>query len=70
MDIAEIGSLFKKRREFLSLKQEDLAEMSGITTRTINIVETGVGNPSLKTLEKLALVLGLEILVQIKKANE
>ncbi|GAB3022915.1 hypothetical protein GCM10027051_29640 [Niabella terrae] len=69
MNIAEIGSLFKKRREFLSLKQDDLAEMSGITTRTINIVETGAGNPSLKTLEKLALVLGLEVLVQIKKTN-
>lgn len=61
--------LFKIRREFLNLKQEDLAEMSGITTRTISIVEGGAGNPSVKTLEKLALVLGLEILVKVKKAN-
>lgn len=69
MDLAEIGGLFKTRREFLDLKQEDLAEMSGITTRTINIVESGTGNPSVKTLEKVALVLGLEILVQVKKAK-
>ena len=69
MNLTEIGGLFKTRREFLDLKQEDLAEMSGITTRTINIVENGTGNPSVKTLEKLALVLGLEILVQVKKAK-
>ncbi len=69
MNIAEIGRLFKTRREFLHLKQEDLAEMSGITTRTINIVEGGTGNPSVKTLEKLALILGLEILIQVKKAE-
>jgi transcriptional regulator with XRE-family HTH domain len=69
MSVAEIGLLFKIRREFLNLNQEDLAEMSGITTRTINIVEGGTGNPSVKTLEKLALVLGLEILVKVKKAN-
>ncbi len=70
MTIAEIGELFKTRREFLQLNQEDLAEMSGITTRTINIVENGKGNPSLQTLEKLAVVLGLEIVAQVKKTNE
>lgn len=69
MCIVKIGELFKTRREFLNLKQEDLAEMSGITTRTIHIVEGGAGNPSVKTLEKLALVLGLEIIVHVKKIN-
>ncbi|MGN6435841.1 MAG: helix-turn-helix transcriptional regulator [Agriterribacter sp.] len=59
----------RERRELLNLRQEDLAEMSGLTTRTINIVEKGKGNPAIQTLEKLALVLGLEILVQVKKTN-
>lgn len=69
MKIDKIGQLFKERREILNLRQEDLAEMSGLTTRTINIVEKGKGNPAIQTLEKLALVLGLEILVQVKKTN-
>ncbi len=70
MNSVEIGGLFKTRRAFLQLKQEDLAEMSGITTRTINMVENGKGNPSLQTLEKLALVLGLEIVAQVRKTGE
>lgn len=69
MKIDKIGQLMRERREFLNLRQEDLAEMSGLTTRTINIVEKGKGNPAIQTLEKLALVLGLEILVQVKKTN-
>lgn len=67
MTVAEIGSSIKIRREFLHLRQEDLAEMSGITTRTIHQIETGTGNPSAKTLEKLAVVLGMELIIQVKQ---
>ncbi len=69
MNIEQIGYMFKQRREFLQIRQEDLAEMSGVNTRTINQVENGNGNPAIGTLEKLALVLGLEILVQVKVVN-
>lgn len=69
MTIHEMGNALKFRREFLNLRQEDLAEMSGITTRTIHLIESGTGNPSLETLEKLATVLGMELLVQIKKLS-
>mgnify|MGYP000887678913 CR=1 FL=1 len=69
MNIEQIGYMFKQRREFLQIRQEDLAEMSGVNTRTINQVENGKGNPAIGTLEKLALVLGLEILVQVKVVN-
>ena len=67
MNTGEIGAALKQRREFLSLRQEDLAEMSGITSRTIHQIETGTGNPSTKTLEKLATVLGMELILQVKK---
>ena len=67
MTIREMGKAFKFRREFLNLRQEDLAEMSGITSRTIHFIESGTGNPSVETLEKLAIVLGMELLVQVKK---
>jgi transcriptional regulator with XRE-family HTH domain len=69
MNATEIGKALKFRREFLHLRQEDLAEMSGVTSRTIHLIESGTGNPSIGTLEKLATVLGMELLIQVKKSN-
>ncbi|WP_276500684.1 helix-turn-helix transcriptional regulator [Terrimonas pollutisoli] len=69
MAIDEMGKALKFRREFLNLRQEDLAEMSGITSRTIHLIESGTGNPSVETLEKLATVLGMELVLQVKKPN-
>jgi transcriptional regulator with XRE-family HTH domain len=67
MKIDEIGKALKFRREFLNLRQEDLAEMSGVTIKTIHLIESGAGNPSVETLEKLGIVLGMELTVQVKK---
>lgn len=69
MTIKEMGAKLKFRREFLNLRQEDLAEMSGVTSRTIHLVESGTGNPSAETLEKIATVLGMELLIQVKITN-
>ncbi|HEU0228571.1 MAG TPA: helix-turn-helix transcriptional regulator [Arachidicoccus soli] len=59
-----------RRREFLSLKQEDLAEMAQVTIKTIYMIESGKGNPSLQTLEKIMAVLGLELIMRIKQTDE
>ena len=67
MDAEPIGSKIKRRRESLRLKQEDLSELSGVNTKTIHLIETGSGNPSLKTLQKIITVIGMEILVQVKQ---
>jgi len=69
MTLKELGKSIKFRREFLNLRQEDLAEMSGIAIKTIHLVESGSGNPSMDTLRKIATVLGLELSLQIKKTN-
>lgn len=69
MTSEEIGQSLKFRREFLQLRQEDLAEMSGIAMKTIHLIETGSGNPSLATLGKLMTILGMELILQIKKMN-
>lgn len=69
MIINDFGSALKYRREFLHLKQADLAEMSGVTIKTIHLIESGTGNPSLETLEKIIKVLGMELSLQVKKAN-
>ncbi len=69
IDVSEIGKAIKIRRKFLQLRQEDLAEMSGVATKTIHIIESGAGNPSLSTITKLADILGLEISVRVKKTD-
>ena len=63
-----MGKSIKFRREFLNLRQGDLAELSGITTKTIHLIETGTGNPSIETLGKLVNVLGMELSLQVKKS--
>lgn len=70
MNKHEIGSLLQSRRVALSMNQEDLAELTGITTKTIYLIENGKGNPSLATIEKILDVLGLDLSVHIKKTVE
>jgi len=67
MDLKKLGIVIKNRRESLHLKQEDLAEMGGITIKTLHLIESGKGNPSIETLNKVTAVLGLELVLQIKK---
>lgn len=69
MNLFEIGELFRRRRGSLGLRQEDLSEISSINMRTIQHLEAGKGNPSFATLEKIAFILGLEIVVQVKGAG-
>lgn len=61
-----LGNLIKERRKILKVRQEDLAEISGVALRTIVLVERGEGNPSLETLLKIAEVLGMELQLNIK----
>jgi transcriptional regulator with XRE-family HTH domain len=69
MNIHEIGAMMVARRKQLRLLQEDLAEMSGVTVKTIYNIEEGKANPSVKTLGKLCEVLGMDIVVKIKMLN-
>jgi len=67
--VKKLGESIKFRREFLNLRQQDLAELSGIAIKTIHLIESGAGNPSVETLEKIARVLGMELLLQVRKIN-
>ncbi len=64
-----IGKLIEKRRKHLQIRQEDLAELCGISTKSIQKIENDRANPTLKTLQKLLDVLGFEINITIKKLN-
>ncbi|WP_320052634.1 helix-turn-helix domain-containing protein [uncultured Acetobacteroides sp.] len=58
--------LIKARREALQVTQETLAELSGVGLRTLKQLESGKGNPTLLTLQKIADVLGLELYLKLK----
>jgi transcriptional regulator with XRE-family HTH domain len=51
----------------LNVTQEALAELSGVGLRTLKQLETGKGNPTIGTIQKLLDILGMELLLQVKK---
>ena len=64
------GELIKERRAVLGLTQQDLSDYTELSLRIIKSVESEKGNPSLRTLEKIADVLGLELIMRVKIINE
>lgn len=60
----------KERREILKITQESLADLSGVGLRTIKQLEGGKGNPTFNTLQEIADVLGMELVLQVKKLNK
>lgn len=59
----------KERRQLLGITQQDLADISGVGLRTIKQLDSNKGNPSLKTLETLLEVLGMELDLKIRNLN-
>jgi transcriptional regulator with XRE-family HTH domain len=55
----------KERREMLQVTQETLADLSGVGLRTLKQFESGKGNPTAETLNKLGSALGMELTFKI-----
>jgi len=68
--LVKMGDTLRKRRELLGLLQPQLGALSGISTRTIQLVEQGKGNPSLDTLIRLADPLGLRLELLLKDPSK
>ena len=66
MHFSELVKTIKERREVLKVTQETLAELSGVGLRTLKQFESGKGNPTLLTLQKISDVLGMEVCLKIK----
>ncbi len=62
----ELIKTIKERRVDLQVTQERLAEISGVGLRTLKQFESGKGNPTLSTLQKIADVLGMEVCLKVK----
>lgn len=54
------GARVRARRIDLGLTQEGFALQLGISRIELSIIENGRANPQLKTIEKMALRMGLE----------
>lgn len=63
----DIGATIKNRRALLGISQQDLSDYSGVGISTVKDIERGVGNPSLETLKKILDVVGMEMILQVKK---
>lgn len=66
MHYTELIKTIKKRREDLQVTQDRLAELSGVGLRTLKQFESGKGNPTLLTLQKIVDVLGMEVCLKVK----
>jgi len=69
MNNQQIGKIIQERRDYLNLTQKDVAEMAGITFKSISEIELGIRNPTIHTLNRVLDVLGLDLSVQIKSMN-
>jgi transcriptional regulator with XRE-family HTH domain len=62
----KIGKTIKQRRKELNLELKDLQDYSGVNYVSISDIENGKANPTVKTLEKLLDVLGMELDIKVK----
>ena len=61
----KIGKSIKQRRKELNLELKDLQDYSGVNYVSISDIENGKANPTIKTLEKLLDVLGMQINIEV-----
>jgi y4mF family transcriptional regulator len=62
-----IGNILQSRRKARKIAQEQLADIAGISARTLRNIEKGIANPELETLMKICNVLGMEIKIEVIK---
>ncbi|MCS5716010.1 helix-turn-helix domain-containing protein [Herbiconiux sp. CPCC 205716] len=60
-DRVEIGTAVRQNRRAALLDQHDLADLAGISVRTLRDIETGRGNPGVDALLSVLSVLGLRV---------
>lgn len=63
----DIFDILRDRRSLLKVTQQELADITGVSPRTIVNIEQKRGNPSFTTLQKIASALGMEITAVVRK---
>lgn len=71
MDLLILGKILKERRNNLRMNQDELSRRSQVAIKSIHSIERGKANPSLKTLNKLTEILGMDlIIIDSNKSND
>lgn len=66
MNIKDIGKAIKQRRSLLKISQKSLAEIARISVHALSDIESGKGNPTINSLNKLLDAVGMELLAAIR----
>jgi y4mF family transcriptional regulator len=66
-DKEAIGKIIRTRRKSRKIVQAELADIAGISPRTLRDIEKGIANPELETLMRICKVLGMEIKLEVIK---
>ncbi len=69
MLVGTLGKTIRDRRKELNITQPNLAELANISINTLYKLERGACNPSIEVLNKLADVLGMEIILEVKSIH-
>lgn len=64
-----IGQTVAARRKKLMITQKDLAEMAGVSSRMVSMVERGLANPTVKELSDMIKPIGFVIMLQERVIN-
>ncbi len=70
MHYSDLIKTIKERREVLKVTQETLADLAGVGLRTLKQFESGKGNPTLQTIQKISDVLGMEVCLKIRNLED
>lgn len=68
--VAQLGSLLAKRRNEMKLSQAYVAEITGISRRTLQQIESGQANPTIDSLLSLLQALGLQLSIDRRLFDE
>ena len=69
MELEIIGKQIKERRKLLGVDQLSFCSIAELSQHTLSGIENGTGNPSLTTLAKILDVLGMELKIEVKRAE-
>lgn len=70
MATQKIGEQVQKQRKLLKITQKDLAEISGVSLRTIKSLENGDANPTVEILGRVLEPLGLTLVTAERIKHE
>jgi putative transcriptional regulator len=63
-DVEDLGKRIRSARKTAHLTQQDLADLAGVSERTVRAIETGTGNPALAAVAAVVNVLGLRLVAE------